>query len=191
MLSQADQYFLLKLARRTIETFLTTGQYLMIDPSVLPSAAVAVKRGSFVTLHSRPDKSLRGCIGKISGEKLLYEDIIDNAVAAAFRDFRFQPITSQELPKINIEISILTNPQKVIYQDLQALLDKITPDQDGLIFQKDGYNATFLPQVWEQLPNKRDFLSHLSLKAGLAANAWQDQEAEFFTYQVEKFSENL
>jgi AmmeMemoRadiSam system protein A len=180
--------FLLNLARNTIKTFLLSKQSPKIDEKNLPSPQLLEKRGSFVSLHTL-EGDLRGCIGKIYGEKKLYQDIIDNAISSAFYDPRFSPLTLPELNQIKIEISILTQPNKIDYQNTQELLKKITIGKDGIILKKDGQTATFLPQVWEQLPKKTDFLSHLSLKAGLYSNSWQETDTEFYKYQVKKFSE--
>lgn len=188
MLTPQSQQFLLKLARDTVTTFLNTGKNIQIDEADLPSKKLLTRHGTFVTLTTKNDE-LRGCIGKIEGEEKLYQDIIDNAYSAAFRDPRFAPVDRTEIDDIKIEISILSEPQEIKFQNPDDLLSQIKPHQDGIILKKDFHTATFLPQVWDELPDKEEFLSHLSSKAGLPPNGWKDQEVEFLKYQVEKFRE--
>lgn len=183
----AEQNYLLSLARRVIEHYLEFQQKLKISVSKLPSEQLKEKRGVFVSLHLNHD--LRGCIGRIEPTQSLYLNVIDNAQAAAFADPRFPPLAKHELKKILIEISVLTQPQKLVYQNAPDLLSKLKPNQDGLIIKKNFNQATFLPQVWQQLPIKVNFLSHLCAKAGLPANSWQTGDLEIFTYQAEIFGE--
>ena len=112
-----------------------------------------------------------------------------NAINAAFRDPRFPPLSRDELNRIKIEVSILTNPRPLEYKDAQDLLAKLRPGIDGVIIKKGFHEATFLPQVWEQLPRKEDFLTHLCLKAGLDGDAWRRGDLEVSTYQVQAFEE--
>lgn len=188
MYSSPEQTFLLSLARRAISTWLTTQKKITIAKKDLPSTKLLEAHGTFVTLHTR-DHELRGCIGRLESEHPLSADIIDNAISAAFRDPRFFPLTGAELPEVVIEISILTEPRPIKFSSTNDLLSQIKPGVDGIIMKKDFYQATFLPQVWEELPDKREFLSHLSLKAGLPEDGWKDEDVEFLKYQVEKFSE--
>ena len=112
-----------------------------------------------------------------------------NAINAAFRDPRFEPLSEKEWEKVKIEISILTDPKPLDYSNRRDLLEKMKPGSDGVILKK-GYNkATFLPQVWEQLPEKKEFLTHLCLKAGLDGNEWEKGKLEVSTYQVQAFEE--
>ena len=145
------------------------------------------KRGTFVTL--KINDQLRGCIGNLVPEKPLIEGVRDNAVNAAFSDPRFGPLSPEEFSKIQIEVSLLTEPQPLEYTDAQDLLDKIRPHVDGLIIQKGARSATFLPQVWEQLPDKKSFLQQLCMKAGLPPDAWKKGDLQVFTYQVQYFEE--
>jgi AmmeMemoRadiSam system protein A len=121
------------------------------------------------------------------------ESVVDgvkrNAANAAFGDPRFNNLQPAELDKTDIEISILTEPQPLAYKDGADLIAKLRPDIDGLIIRKGASSATFLPQVWEQLPEPEAFLSHLCRKAGLSANAWEDGQLEVKTYQVQYFHE--
>lgn len=144
-------------------------------------------RGTFVTL--KINGRLRGCIGNLVAEKPLIKGVRDNAVNAAFHDPRFAPLSPAEFDKIQIEVSLLTEPQPLQYTDARDLLDKIRPHEDGLIIKKGPYSATFLPQVWEQVPDKKMFLQHLCMKAGLPADAWEKGGLEVLTYQVQYFEE--
>ncbi|MBW2339981.1 MAG: AmmeMemoRadiSam system protein A, partial [Deltaproteobacteria bacterium] len=142
---------------------------------------------TFVTVTI--DGNLRGCIGHIIPRETLIEGIRENALNAAFRDPRFPPLTQEEFDKIGLEISILTPPQELTYTDAEDLLDKLRPGIDGVIIKKGFNEATFLPQVWEQLPDKREFLTHLCLKAGLSAHSWETEKLQVSIYRVQAFEE--
>lgn len=141
-------------------------------------------RGVFITLTKHGE--LRGCIGYIEPIKPAYQAIIECAVSAAFNDPRFPPVEKDELKDIKIEISLLTRPQPLEFKDSSDLLDKLSNNL-GVILKKGPYQSTFLPQVWEQIPKKEDFLSQLCLKAGIDQDAWKE-DIEVETYKVEKFS---
>lgn len=123
---------------------------------------------TFVTLTI--DKQLHGCIGSLEAHRPLDEDVRANAVAAAFADPRFPPLTKTEWPAVAIEVSLLSPPEPIAFGDEAELLAQLCPFEDGLILSAGPYRATFLPQVWAQLPNPRDFLAALKAKAGLPAN---------------------
>lgn len=146
------------------------------------------KHGVFVTLQK--NGRLRGCIGAIEPVKRLDACLKENALNAAFHDRRFPPVDHHELPHIDIEISILTLPEKLEYQDENELVSRLTPHRDGVIIEKDTHRATFLPQVWEQLPEPDRFLSQLCLKAGLFESAWKTDPLSVYTYQVQSFQEH-
>lgn len=139
---------------------------------------------SFVTLTK--EGNLRGCIGSLVARRPLIEDIIDNANSAAFKDPRFSKLTPVEFQEIAIEVSILTPPVLVNYTDTQDLKKKITPNVDGIILSLDGYQATFLPQVWEQLPEFELFFGHLLNKAGLPMDSFKNHPT-IYKYNVKKF----
>jgi len=143
--------------------------------------------GTFVTLklHGK----LRGCIGTLSSSETVAEGVRRNAVNAAFHDPRFPPLSEAELGQIRIEVSVLTEPQPLEFADSEDLLRKLRPKVDGVIIRKAHASATFLPQVWEELPKKEDFLSHLCLKAGLPRDDWRRSPLEVSTYQVQHFEE--
>lgn len=145
------------------------------------------KRGVFVTLEI--GGSLRGCIGTIVPVYTLEEGVKRNALNAAFEDPRFPPLEADEFEKVKIEISVLSVPKKLEYHGSADLLAKLRPLKDGVILQKGYYEATYLPQVWEEIPDKKQFLSSLCMKAGLPYEEWEKGELTVMTYQAEAFSE--
>ena len=153
----------------------------------LSAPVFAQQRGVFVTLHKRGQ--LRGCIGTLVGQDSLSEGIKDNALNAAFHDHRFKPLTADELAELEVEVSILTEPLLLEYENAAGLLAGLQPGTDGVIVRQGGASATFLPQVWKQLPEPENFLAHLCLKAGLPANEWRRGKLQVETYQVQHFSE--
>jgi len=192
-LSQEQGDYLLKVARRTIEEALglpgtgetdTPGTAEMHHPDWLQAPAAA-----FVTLHTRSG-NLRGCIGSLIARRSLIEDVRSNALAAAFEDPRFPRLTADELPDTVIEVSVLTAPEPLSYADAQELVHKLTPNVDGVILEQGWHRATFLPQVWDQLPMPEEFLSHLCSKAGLSSAAWRKGDLAVSTYQVQEFEES-
>ncbi len=185
-LTEDEGKYLLALARKTIEQALFDKEEQK-ESDTDSSAKFLEQRGTFVTLTTRGN--LRGCIGHIIPQESLIEGIRVNAINAAFRDPRFPALTRDEWKKVKIEISILTDPKPLSYSDADDLLKKLRPDMDGLIIKKGYHQATFLPQVWEQLPKKEEFLTHLCLKAGLGGDAWRKGELEVSTYQVQAFEE--
>jgi len=184
--TQAEKTFLLKLARNTIEFYFANHAKMEIDESEVISENLKRKRAAFVTLTQ--NGSLRGCIGSINPEMPLYEEIIDKAYAAAFRDLRFPALAKDELPKTKIDISILAVPEPLYYRDYQDLLAKIDSGKDGIVLKKNSFSATFLPSVWREINDKEEFLSSLCHKAGLPLDAWK-QNAEILIYRTIEFSE--
>lgn len=182
MITEKDQKFLLKLARRAIESH--PAGVDARDDALTP--VMREKRGVFVTLAV--EGALRGCIGYIQPILPLYEAVRDCAVNAAYADPRFRPVSAGEFKSIRIEISVLTVPEPLEYTGAENLLAKLTPD-DGVVLKRGMRQATFLPQVWEELQEKEEFLEHLSMKAGLSADSWKGYDVEILTYRVEKFSE--
>lgn len=143
---------------------------------------------AFVTINKEPNEQLRGCIGSLQAYRPLYKDIIMNAQAAALRDPRFRPLSAEELGQITIEVSILSEPQPLQYDDIDDLKKKVVPFEDGIVLKLDGRQATYLPQVWEQLPKFEDFFSSLCMKANLSGNCLS-QHPEISTYRVKKYKE--
>jgi len=185
-LSQHQGQTLIKLARQTISQKLGHIS-AKIDPDSLRDLDFQESRGTFVTLTI--DGQLRGCIGSLETTASILEGVRRNAVNAAFHDPRFSSLKAKELDKIEIEVSILTDPQPLEYRDGQDLLAKLRPHVDGVILSKGSASATFLPQVWEQLPRPEKFLSHLCRKAGLPENEWEKGKLKILTYQVQYFEE--
>jgi len=185
-LSEDEGKYLLDLARKTIGNKLSNSKPPHIDPKTLPQK-FREKLGTFVTVTI--DGNLRGCIGHIIPRETLIEGIRENAINAAFRDPRFSPLTQEEFDEIEIEISVLTLPQELAYTDANDLLAKLRPGVDGVIIKKGYHEATFLPQVWDQLPDKKEFLTHLCLKAGLSPHSWNTEKLVVSTYQVQAFEE--
>ena len=177
-----DDKVLLKIAKDAIlESF---GEAKIDKEELLKNYPYLADEGAvFVTLNL--NGALRGCIGSIIAHRSLIDDIIHNAKAAAFEDPRFFPLSESEFEKIELELSILTQPQKVEYEDIEDLKSKIEIGKDGVILKR-GYNqATFLPQVWEELSNFEQFFAHLCKKAGLNPNCLQ-LHPEIYKYQVKK-----
>ncbi|MBU5689817.1 MAG: AmmeMemoRadiSam system protein A [Candidatus Aenigmarchaeota archaeon] len=179
-----DKKFLLNLARKSIEYFLEKRELLNIENV---NEKLKQKKGVFVTLEK--NGMLRGCIGTIQPIDPLYIAVIKNAVSAAFYDPRFHPVEYNEMDDIGIEISILTEPKKIIYKNVGELLRKIKIGKDGLIIKSGFKSATFLPQVWEKIPDKKLFLSELCLKANLPMDEWKKSKLEIFKYNVISFKE--
>jgi AmmeMemoRadiSam system protein A len=128
-------------------------------------------------------------MGCLTPSETILEGIQRNALNAAFKDPRFPALTAPELEEAEIEISILTSPQELQHDGSNDLLAKLRPNIDGVIISKGLARATFLPQVWEQLPRTEDFLAHLCRKAGLSFDEWQKGELDVATYQVQYFHE--
>jgi AmmeMemoRadiSam system protein A len=185
-LTEEEGKHLVEMARTTIQKALFNPKDKS-EPESGSSPKFQERRGTFVTLTL--NGALRGCIGHIIPQESLIEGVRINAINAAFRDPRFRPLGQNEFEKIKVEVSILTQPKPLPYTDANDLLSKLRPGTDGLIIRKGYHQATFLPQVWEQLPNKRDFLTHLCLKAGLPGDAWAYDQLEVHTYQVQAFEE--
>ena len=134
----------------------------------------------FVTLHK--NGALRGCIGSIIAHKPLIADIIDNSRNAAFSDARFSPVEKEELKDIKVAISLLSAPEEINFKTEQELLDKIVPFEDGIIIKDKEYQAVYLPSVWDELSDKKEFLNSLKIKAGLSPEHFSE------TFKAYKFS---
>lgn len=141
---------------------------------------------SFVTLTQR--QQLRGCIGTLEAHRSLVLDVKANAYAAAFRDPRFLPLTAAELENTEIEVSLLSVMQPLQFAGEYDALAQLQPGIDGVVFEYGRYRSTFLPQVWEQLPDVNTFMAHLKHKAGLHASFW-DEEVKLYRYTVSKWKE--
>jgi len=181
---------LVKLARKTLmdkfNNKLPDKELIELE-TALKDPVFKQPRGTFVTLTI--DGQLRGCIGTLNPSESALEGVRRNAINAAFNDFRFNKLSPYELDRVNIEVSILTEPEPLIYKDKDDLISRLRVNIDGVIIKKGSASATFLPQVWKQLSNPEDFLSHLCSKAGLESDIWKKDKLEVMTYQVQYFEE--
>ncbi|MDD2697363.1 MAG: AmmeMemoRadiSam system protein A [Arcobacteraceae bacterium] len=140
-------------------------------------------RATFITL--KKDGNLRGCIGSLVAHRELFDDLVTNAKKAAFEDPRFRPVTLDELDNISLEVSILTPPTLVQYEDIEDLKTKITIGIDGIILKLGDKQATFLPQVWEDISDFDTFFNHLCRKGGLDGNCLANHP-QIYKYQAQK-----
>jgi len=179
-LSIDDQKICLQTAKDSIKFGLENNKALSVNSDEY-STDLQQQLACFVTLHLNGE--LRGCIGALEAYQPLIDDVSEHAFAAAFRDPRFPALQKKEFELIEIEISVLSQPEQMQFKNQQDLLNQIRPDIDGLILEH-GYNrGTFLPSVWEQLPDKNDFLNHLKMKAGLPVG-WWDDKAKISRYET-------
>jgi AmmeMemoRadiSam system protein A len=185
-LSQEEKGYLLNLARNAISLAIKGQVQPKIDLAGL-SESLKTNGAAFVTLTK--NKQLRGCIGALAAYQPLVIDVREHAIAAALEDYRFPPVSSDELASLLIEISRLTQPHPLEYTDSESLIQHLQPGIDGVILTDGMRRATFLPQVWEQLPNPEDFLGHLCHKMGANPDTWQKKHLAVSTYQVEEFHE--
>lgn len=178
---------LVEIARAKIES--TLGRAHPIDEAALKERYPMLDKegASFVTINR--NGQLRGCIGSLIAHRRLLCDIEENAKAAAFKDPRFPPLSLEELDEVEIEISLLSEPKPLYYEYIDDLKSRIVHFEDGVILQKEGASATFLPQVWEQLSDFESFFTHLCAKAGLPGNCLEGKP-DIFTYRVQKIKES-
>ncbi|MBN2004269.1 MAG: AmmeMemoRadiSam system protein A [Anaerolineae bacterium] len=186
-LNDIEREYLLTLARAVIEQA-ARGEKPLKTPAMPDSERLRAPGAAFVTLHTSSGQ-LRGCIGTLEAHCSLTEDVQHNAQASAFNDPRFPPVSSAELNNLVVEVSVLTPPEPLAFDGPDDLIRKLRPNVDGVLIERGWNRATFLPQVWEQLPDPEEFLGHLCNKARLPVNAWQWPDLKVSTYQVEKFTE--
>jgi AmmeMemoRadiSam system protein A len=189
-LTEKQGELLVRLARETIAARLgvSAAESNRIAAADLEDPGFQKKGGTFVTL--KIGNQLRGCMGCLTPSETIRAGIERNALNAAFNDPRFPPLTVPELDRAEIEISVLTNARELEYDDGADLLKKLRPGIDGVIIGQGLARATFLPQVWEQLPRTEDFLAHLCRKAGLPPDEWKNSRLKVSIYQVQYFHEN-
>ena len=182
-----EQQTLLRLARAAMERAVRGEKLAPLDEATL-SPHLHEQGSSFITLTVRGQ--LRGCIGGLEARQSLAEDVRQHAVAAALEDPRFPPVTQDELNGIQIEVSRLTRPHPLEYKDAEDLLSKLRPQVDGVILRDGMYHrGTFLPQVWEKIPDAAEFLNNLCYKMGVSKNLWRNKHLDVLIYQVEEFHE--
>jgi MEMO1 family protein len=182
-----EKKFLLDLARRTLASVAAGGDLPTVNEQDVP-AKLKETKACFVTLTKAG--SLRGCIGHIQPQEALYQAVIHNAQNAAQHDPRFSPVQRDEVAQIGIEVSVLTEPQPLRFNSPEELLNRLEPHKDGVLLRIGLHGATFLPQVWSQIPDKVDFLNRLAQKAGCESSAWRGKETSVLTYRVEAFHES-
>jgi AmmeMemoRadiSam system protein A len=185
-LTKDEKSILLRIARWSISEAVRKAK---ITPLILKNLSLNLQQdgASFVTLTKHGE--LRGCIGSLQAYQALALDVQEHAIASALHDYRFPKVIPAELQDITIEISRLTPPIERQYEQPRELLELLQPGVDGVILQDGAKQATFLPQVWEKLPEPEDFLAHLCQKMGAKSDLWQRRLIKVSTYQVEEFSE--
>ena len=186
LLTHEEKQYLLKLARLSLEKSVCGEPLPQINDATLP-ARIRALGASFVTLTRHG--SLRGCIGALEPYQSLAEDVREHAVAAALDDYRFPSVRPDELPDISIEISRLTVPVSLEYNNSDDLVQRLRPGIDGVILRDGIRRATFLPQVWEKIPEADIFLSQLCMKMGASPDTWRHKKLRVEIYQVEEFHE--
>ncbi len=163
--------------------------YILNENTILKEYPFLKSNGAvFVTL--KYDNDLRGCIGSIIAHRRLFDDIVQNAISAGFNDPRFKPLSVEELSHLNLEVSVLSEPQILEYKDYDDLVQKVKPNEDGLILKHGRFQGTFLPQVWEQLPTPELFLEHLSMKAGATPTIYKEHPT-IYRYGVEHIEKDF
>jgi uncharacterized protein len=186
-LTLEEQQTLLRLAREAMECGVRGKKLPPLNESSL-SAHLRKQGASFITLTIRGQ--LRGCIGALEAHQPLAIDVREHAIAAALEDPRFPPVREDELNRIQIEVSRLTRPVPLEYQDAADLLSRLRPHVDGVILRDGIRRATFLPQVWEKIPDPAEFMDNLCYKMGVNDNAWRIKHLDVLVYQVEEFHEH-
>ena len=185
-LSDGEKQILLHLAREAMEHAVKKRKPPAFDVNSL-APKLREHGASFVTLTI--NDNLRGCIGALEAYQPLAEDVREHSIAAALEDPRFPPVVESELSRIRLEVSRLTAPQLLEYSSGEELLVKLNPHVDGVILRDDLRRATFLPQVWEKIPQPDEFMDNLCYKMGAHYDLWRKKHLEALTYQVEEFHE--
>lgn len=186
-LTDDEKKILLTLARQSIEAAVHKRNLPRLNLKAY-TPALRENGASFVTLTLGGE--LRGCIGALEAYQPLVQDVCEHAAAAALEDYRFAQVAPGEIPLLEIEISRLSQAQPLDYNHPQELLERLRPGVDGVILRDGARRATFLPQVWEKVPDARDFLTQLCYKMGAPGILWQQKILQVFTYQVEEFHEH-
>jgi AmmeMemoRadiSam system protein A len=187
-MNERERLQLLSLARESIRMRLLDARELRPTRQEFPDDKFWQDQGVFVTLTEHGD--LRGCIGTIMPVSPLVQAVSSNALSAAFGDPRFDPVEETELGDLRIEISLLSVPVEVVFSSLADLQAKLAATRPGVILQRGSRQATFLPQVWEQLPDVHGFLEALCRKAGLHTDCLSQPGLTVFTYTASAFSEH-
>ncbi len=185
MLSLSQGKVLVSYAKNCVESAID-----VVEPIKKPKGLwLEEKKGLFVTLHK--NKQLRGCIGFTEPIYTLKEGVKKAALLASFEDSRFPQVKKEELKEIFFEVSVLSDKKLIEHKTPEELLSKLTQKTDGLVLEYKGYIGLFLPQVWEQITTKEEFLQELCFKAGLSnPNAWKSPDANIYRFSVQAFGEN-
>jgi AmmeMemoRadiSam system protein A len=184
MLSEKSKNLLLAIARESISSQLKNQVETKLNLDSLPPE-LQEPGACFITLTH--GGLLRGCIGSLEARQPLAADVQEHAADAAFRDFRFPPLTEPELADLHIEISVLSAPVPLKYEHSTDLPELLHPGEDGVILARGLRRATFLPQVWEKVPDPATFLDMLCEKMGFDYDLWRREKLDVFTYRVESF----
>jgi AmmeMemoRadiSam system protein A len=182
-LCEEEHILLRQIALEAVEYGIRHGKHLSVETSRYPTP-LQNPGASFVTLKIAGQ--LRGCIGSLEAHQPLVKDVANNAYAAAFSDPRFQPVSIDELKNLDFHISVLTPAVAMTFDSEKDLLEQIRPGIDGLVLEEKQHRGTFLPAVWESLPEAESFLQHLKQKAGLPQNYWSDS-IKVSRYTTESF----
>lgn len=185
-LTDEEKKTLLGFARQALESGVRGQKLSPLDFQSLPPRLRECGT-SFITLTINGD--LRGCVGALEASQSLVEDVREHAITAALQDYRFPVVCPEELTQIKLEISRLTVPVLLEYCSPEDLLSKLRPGIDGVVLRDGPRRATFLPQVWEKLPDPADFLDNLCYKLGAAPHLWRKKHLDVLVYQVEEFHE--
>lgn len=183
-LSDEARRILRDVARQSIAHGVERGGPLQISLEEYPPELQEI-RACFVTLHL--GGMLRGCIGSLEAHRPLVLDVAHMAFSAAFSDPRFSPVRKEELEDLEISISVLSPQEQISFDSEEDLLQKIRPGIDGLVIKEDFFSGTLLPSVWESIPDPKEFLRTLKMKANLPPNHWSDT-VQIFRYTTESFS---
>lgn len=185
-LNSQERQILLRIAREAVAHAAAGKTLPKLELSALPQR-LQQHGAAFVTLTNQD--RLRGCIGTLQASQPLALDVQEHAAAAASQDYRFPPVTPQEVGQLEIEISRLSPSRELEYADAHDLLAKLRPSVDGVVLRRGVQRATFLPQVWEKVPDPADFLTQLCYKMGAPGDLWRREHLQVQTYQVEEFKE--
>jgi hypothetical protein len=186
-LTQQEKQGLLRVARLALENGVRGESMPPLDLNKF-TPRLQADGTSFVTLTI--NGMLRGCIGSLEPNQSLAEDVREHAIAAALNDYRFPPVRINELSQIEIEVSRLTTPVSLEYDSPEDLLSRLRPGVNGVVIRDGMRRATFLPQVWEKLPDPAEFLDHLCAKMGATPGLWRQKHIDVLIYQVEEFHEH-
>jgi AmmeMemoRadiSam system protein A len=185
-LTSEERLLLLQIARNAVESAVNGQELPELEISAMP-LHLQEQGASFVTLTL--EGNLRGCIGALQASQSLALDVQEHAVAAAMEDYRFKPVLTEEVGRIEIEISRLSPSKELEYSNPNELLSRLRPGVDGVVLRHGFQRATFLPQVWEKVPDTADFLTQLCYKMGALGDLWKREHIQVSIYQVEEFKE--